>query len=78
MIFKLHKKGTPEITEDPEALEQEQLRRMNLPKTFEVETSSLSKATRAVYRRGVQDDLLDDLRRNAKIEVKKVKTGSWL
>ena len=78
MIFdklKQRNSGAPE--EDPEKIEQEQLRKMNLPDSFEIDQSSLSSMSGSVYRRGIKDEHLKELRRGS-ITTAKKKSGAWL
>lgn len=78
MIFDKRKhKNNGASEEDPEKIEQEQLRKMNLPDSFEIDQSSLSSMSGSVYRRGIKDEHLKELR-NGSIKTAKKKSGAWL
>ena len=78
MIFdKFKHKNSGASEENPEKIEQEQLRKMNLPESFEIDQSSLSKMSGSVYRRGIKDEYLKELRQG-NIKTAKKKSGTWL
>ncbi len=74
MLFDKLRKNDKKADPHDSDIESAEIAAMNLPKAFEADPKALSKASRSVYRRGAESDLLDDMPHKSR----KVKTGTWL